>query len=412
MIKNARQTAFQVLYKIFYDAAYSNLALDHALSDVKESKAFITRLVYGVTERKLTLDYLIEQYCHKPKPKVLTILRMGVYQLYFMDKVPSGAAIDESVKLAKANGLDFYSKLINAVLHKIDCNRINVDTIENLSIRYSVPEQLLNMWNKAYGKDAVQAFLPYLNDKPPVFAVPNTLFVDSEELQFELSCENIESEIVDDIVRIDSNLDVSALRAYHNGLFHIQDLSCYNAVKALRVKENDTVIDFCSAPGGKAFTCAEMMKNKGRIIACDIHDSRIKLIENGVERLELSAVKTALNDAAVFNSELPMADKIICDVVCSGFGIIRRKPEIRYKDLDSIKQLPEIQYSILETSAGYLKKGGRLMYSTCTLNKRENEKVVERFLNNYNEYKVVEMKTVFPGENGGDGFFYSIMERV
>lgn len=412
MINNSRQTAFEALYKIFYDSAYSNLAVDYALSDVKESKAFITRLVYGVTERKLTLDYLIEQYCQKPKPKVLTILRIGVYQLYFMDKVPSGAAIDESVKLAKANGLDFYSKLINAVLHKIDSNRINIENIENLSIRYSVPEHLINMWTKAYGSEAVNAFLPYLNEKPPVFAVPNTVFVDSEELQFELSCENIESEIIDDIVMITSNIDISASKAYKNGLYHIQDLSCYNAVKALCVKENETVIDFCSAPGGKAFTCAEMMNNKGQIIACDIYDSRVKLIKQGAERLELSSVSTLINDASVFNENLPMADKIICDVVCSGFGIIRRKPEIRYKDLDSIKALPEIQYKILETSAGYLKKSGRLMYSTCTLNKRENEKVIERFISNYNEYKIVEMKTLFPCANGGDGFFYSIIERL
>lgn len=411
MNKNPRQIVFETLYKVFYNDAYSNIAVDSALADISESKGFITRLVYGVVERKLTLDYLINKYCNKPKPKVLIILRMGVYQLYFMDKVSSAAAIDESVKLAKAVGLEFYSKLINAVLHKIDDNRICIDELQDPEIRYSVPINLINMWRKAYGNEAVDSFLPFLNEQAPNFAVPNTMFVDKEELQFEFSCENVESEVNGALVSILSNIDVKKSKSYNNGLFHIEDLSCYNAVKALAPCEGDVIIDVCSAPGGKAFTCAEMMNNKGTIYACDIFEHRVNLIKAGAERLELSSVIPMINDAAVFNSNFPMADKIICDVVCSGFGIIRRKPEIRYKNLDSIKELPEIQYNILDTSAKYLKQGGRLLYSTCTLNKRENERVVERFTSNYTEYKIIEMKTIFPSQNGGDGFFYSIIER-
>lgn len=411
MSKNSRQIAFETLYKIFYNDAYSNIAVDNALTDVSENKGFITRLVYGVIERKLTLDFLIGKYCSKPKPKVLVILRMGVYQLYFMDKVSSAAAIDESVKLAKSVGLDFYSKLINAVLHKINDNRINIDEIDNQEIRYSVPIHLINMWKKAYGEDIVNGFFPYLNEKAPAFAVPNTVFVDKDELQFEFSCEDVESEVDGDLVSILSNLDVKNSKAYKNGLFHIEDLSCYNAVKALNPCEGDVVIDVCSAPGGKAFTCAEMMNNIGKIYACDIFEHRVKLIKDGADRLQLSSVIPMVNDATVFNSDLPKADKIICDVVCSGFGIIRRKPEIKYKNLDSIKELPEIQYNILDTSARYLKNGGKILYSTCTLNKRENERVVEKFIANNNEYKIVEMKTIFPTQNGGDGFFYSIIER-
>ena len=208
MNKNSRQIAFETLYKIFYNDAYSNIAIDSALADINESKGFITRLVYGVVERKLTLDYLINMYCNKPKPKVFIILRMGVYQLYFMDKVSSAAAIDESVKLAKSVGLDFYSKLINAVLHKIDINRINIDEIDDTEIRYSIPASLINMWKKAYGEDAVYSFLPSLNEKAPIFAVPNTVFVDKDELQFEFSCEDVESEPVGDLVTVVSNLDI------------------------------------------------------------------------------------------------------------------------------------------------------------------------------------------------------------
>ena len=159
-MKNSRQIAFETLYKIFYDDAYSNIAIDSALSEIKDGKSFITRLVYGVVERKISIDSIISKYCDKPKPKVLILLRMGVYQLYFMDKVPSNAAINESVELANHNGLSYYSKLINAVLHKVDNNRIDLDAIEDMSIKYSVPQHLINMWDKAYGNDNVDSFLP------------------------------------------------------------------------------------------------------------------------------------------------------------------------------------------------------------------------------------------------------------
>lgn len=410
-MKNSRQIAFETLYKIFYDDAYSNIALDKALSFTDSGKAFITRLVYGVVERKLTLDYIIEKFCKKPKPKVLVILRMGVYQLYFMDKVPSNAAINESVLLAKNNGLSYYSKLINAVLHKIDDNRIEIDNIDDLSIRYSVPKNLIGMWNKAYGEDTVKSFLPYVNGNTPVFAIPNTKYVDKDELLYELNCDGVEGEIVDDVVMITSSFNLAEMKSFNNGLFHIEDLSCYEAVKALNISENDVVIDVCSAPGGKSFTAAEMMNDKGKIYSFDIHNHKIDLINESANRLGLNSIVAKINDAAEFNNEIEKADKIICDVPCSGFGIIRRKPEIRYKELDSVKELPNLQYKILETSSKYLKNGGKILYSTCTLNKRENEKVVEKFLNSNKEFKLIESKTMFPSEYGGDGFYYSIIER-
>ena len=410
-MKNSRQIAFEALYKIFYDDAYSNLALDSAISESDVSKPFVTRLVYGVVERKITLDYILSKFCDKPKPKVLVILRMGVYQLYFMDKVPVSAAINESVELANKNGLSYYSKLINAVLHKVNDNKINIDEIDDISIRYSVPQHLINMWSKAYGANTVNAFLPYLNEGAPVFAVPNKSVVDADELLYELNCDGIEGEVIGDLGMITSAFDLKKCRAFENGLFHIEDKSCYEAVKALDIKENDTVLDVCSAPGGKAFTAACFMNDKGRLLALELYPHRAELIKQGVERLGLHCIEVGVNDATEFNESLVNADKIICDVPCSGFGIIRRKPEIRYKDLDSIKELPEIQFKILETSSKYLKKGGRLLYSTCTLNKRENEKVVERFLAQNNDFTAIEMKTTFPAMNGGDGFFYCVIER-
>ncbi|MCM1285579.1 MAG: 16S rRNA (cytosine(967)-C(5))-methyltransferase RsmB [Acetobacter sp.] len=403
MMKSSRLIAFETLYKIFYDVSYSNLALESALSDVKDDKAFISALVYGVVERKITLDYYISKYLDKKaKPKIMIILLMGAYQLLYMDKIPDNAAINESVELAKIIKQDFYTRLINAVLHKIANDS---EKIDETYLKYSVPQNLLNMWYKQYGKEIVDNFLPYINGRPPVFAIPNTLYVDSEELSYELLSDGIECEPFNDVVLINSSFDLKKSRAFNNGLFHIEDLSSYECACMLDAKENDTVLDLCSAPGGKAFTIAERMNNKGKIYAFDLYEHRIKLINSGAERLGIDIIKTGINDAVIFNENLPVADKILCDVVCSGLGIIRRKPEIRYKNLDSIKELPKLQLEILTTSSRYLKQGGTLVYSTCALNKKENEKVVNAFLNDNENFILEKEKTCFPGEYGGDGFY-------
>lgn len=408
-MKSARLIAFETLHKIFYDSTYSNLAVDNALKDVDTDKAFISALVYGVVERKITLDYYINKYLTaKPKPKIMTVLRLGAYQLLFMDKVPSSAAINESVKLTRDIKQDYYSKLVNAVLHKIDSNR---EELDNPSIKYSVPECLINMWNKQYGADTVSEFLPALNERPPIYAIPNRQFVDAGELCYELLEEGIDCEVLEEVVLIHSSLDFSRSRAYKNGLFYIEDLSSYHCARALQAKSGETVIDFCSAPGGKAFTIAQDMENNGRLYAFDLYEHRAELVKKSAERLELNVIISGVNDASVYSEAIPEADRILCDVPCSGFGIVRRKPEIRYKNLDSIKDLPEIQLNILKTSAMYLKDGGRIIYSTCTLNKKENEKVVSAFLNEHSGFSLEYDKTIFPSANGGDGFYFAVLTK-
>lgn len=408
-MKSSRLIAFETLHKIFYDSTYSNLAVDNALKDVDKDKAFISALVYGVVERKITLDYYINKYLTaKPKPKIMTVLRLGAYQLLFMDKVPSSAAINESVKLTRDIKQDYYSKLVNAVLHKIDSNR---EELDNPSIKYSVPECLINMWNKQYGADTVNEFLPALNERPPIYAIPNRQFVDAGELCYELLEEGVDCEVLEEVVLIHSSIDFNSSRAYKNGLFYIEDLSSYHCAKALQAKPGETVIDFCSAPGGKAFTIAQDMENNGRLYAFDLYEHRAELVKKSAERLELNAIISGVNDASVYSDTIPEADRILCDVPCSGFGIVRRKPEIRYKNLDSIKDLPEIQLNILKTSAMYLKDGGRIIYSTCTLNKKENEKVVSAFLNEHSGFSLEYDKTVFPSANGGDGFYFAVLTK-
>lgn len=408
-MKSARLIAFETLHKIFYDSTYSNLAVDNALKDVDTDKAFISALVYGVVERKITLDYYINKYLTaKPKPKIMTVLRLGAYQLLFMDKVPSSAAINESVKLTRDIKQDYYSKLVNAVLHKIDSNR---EELDNPSIKYSVPECLINMWNKQYGADTVSEFLPALNERPPIYAIPNRQFVDAGELCYELLEEGIDCEVREEVVLIHSSLDFNRSRAYKNGLFYIEDLSSYHCAKALQAKPGETVIDFCSAPGGKAFTIAQDMENNGRLYAFDLYEHRAELVKKSAKRLELNVIMSGVNDASIYSDTIPKADRILCDVPCSGFGIVRRKPEIRYKNLDSIKDLPEIQLDILKTSAMYLKDGGRILYSTCTLNKKENEKVVSAFLNEHSGFSLEYDKTIFPSANGGDGFYFAVLTK-
>lgn len=410
-MKNSRLSAFDIIYDILNNGAYSNLAVEKGLSDVEtKDKAFVSRLVYGVIERKITLDYFADKFLtSKVKSKVKIIIYIGAYQILFMDKVPDAVAVFETVNLADLIGLSYYKRLINAVLHKIVDNKDELDNITDLSIKFSCPEHLINMWKKMYGEEKTLSVLQTINNRPPVFAIPNRQYVDEQELQYELLDNGIDCDVFEDVVKLNSSFNLSNVKAFNNGLFYIEDYSSYSCAKVLNCQKDDIVLDICAAPGGKTFTMAQ---SGAEIYAYDLHKHRVELIKKSAERLELNNIKANINDALTYNTYIPMADKILCDVPCSGFGIIRRKPEIRYKNLDDIKELPQIQYDILCTSSKYLKVKGRIIYSTCTLNKKENEKVVERFLQNNSNFKLVNEITVFPNENGGDGFFYTLMEKI
>lgn len=409
-MKNARLSAFDMLYDIIYGGAYSNIVLEKGLKAVEsKDKGFVSRLVYGVIERRLSLDYAINKFLNgKTKPKVKILLYIGAYQVLYMDKIPDAVAVYETVSLCDNIGLSYYKKLINAVLHRIIDYKTEFDVIDDLSIKYSCPQHLINMWTKMYGEDNVLDILESINNRPPVFAIPNSNYVEAEELYYELFSAGIDCEIFNDVVKINSSFDLSGLKAFNDGLFYIEDYSSYSCAKALEAEPDDVVLDLCSAPGGKAFTIAQ---SGATVYAYDIYEHRVELIKRSAQRLGLNNIITGINDALIYNANIPFADRIICDVPCSGFGIIRRKPEIRYKNLDDIKELPQIQYNILFTSSRYLKSGGVIIYSTCTLNKKENEQVVDRFLNDNTDFSLVESKTVFPTKNGGDGFFYSILKK-
>ena len=358
-MKNARQVAFEALCKVYYSEAYSNLTLDGLLNEsgiAGRDRALASSIAYGTLERTITLDFIISKYLDKPistvNKEVLVLLRMATYQLVFMDKMPAHAVINETVKMTKSNYVGFASGFVNAVLRYISNYRYNDEYLDDLSIKYSCPQPLINMWTKMYGPELTRGILESLNTVPMPTVRVNTLKIKENEFIRELAYSNIACErtFLENAVDMALVGNIADMQEFQDGLFHIQDLASQLAVCALQPKENEVIFDMCSAPGGKSFTIAEMTHDNSEIYSFDIYEKRLGLIEDGARRLGIKSIKTVKNDASVFNSELPMADRILCDVPCSGLGIIRKKPEIRYKNLDLIKDLPELQYQILETS--------------------------------------------------------------
>ncbi len=430
-MQNARRFTKDLLKVCFEKSSYSNILLDNALvkSDLsKQDKRFAANLFYGVIERRITLDAVINKYSKRPVEKlssdILQILRMAVYQLLYMDSVPDRAAVYESVKLAKTKKNPALCGYVNGVLRAFlrDGKRIpeSNDEIDNLSVKYSCPKWLIEKWISEYGKDLALDMLETSVGRPPVTARLNVLKMPADEIVDGLRKSGIVTKTrneVNNCVEFFDVGEISDLKAYNDGLFHIQDISSQLCCEILAPKPNETVLDVCSAPGGKAFTIAEIMNNQGRIIACDLHKQRVRLIENGAKRLGIDIIEAIVNDASVYSDEIGLADKVLCDVPCSGLGVIRRKPEIKYKNPNDFDSLKDVQRKILEVSSKYLKKGGVLVYSTCTLSRAENNEIIDWFLENNTdfekgsingfsgikngEYKV----TVTPKMFDSDGFF-------
>ena len=426
------------MLRIHRDSAYSNLTIDSVLSentglDARDS-AFVSALVYGTVERRISVDYNLSLYLTQPlkklRPELLTIMRMGAYQILFMDKVPESAAVNESVKLAKDNKSAFAASLVNAVLRKVAANGFVLpegNSSERAEVEYSCPAWILELWRDSYGtENAVKLAQKALEPSKTAVRV-NNLRSTADGLVQILADEGVtavKSDIAEDCLVLEKQGPVEKLSSFKEGLFHVQDFSSQLCVKALDPQPGDTVFDVCSAPGGKAFTAAERMNNTGTVNAFDIYQSRVELIRSGAERLGLSIIKPFLSDASVFNENYGTADRIICDVPCSGLGIMGRKPEIRFKDRDEINGLPELQYRILCNARRYLKDGGRLVYSTCTLNPAENEEVCRSFLSECREFESVTVLpdadgvrstegflTLMPHISGTDGFFIAAFEK-
>jgi len=388
---STRKTVLDLLQRM-EKGAYSSIALDNSLnrrhSGGKSScysdrdKAFISALFYGVLERQLTLDYIIGEFVSsKPDKLVQILLRMALYQLIFMDSVPESAAVNESVELTPKRAKGY----VNAVLRNFLRSKRDfiIENEENLSIKFSCPDWLIEKWREEYGEEAMMQILETSLLKPPTFE--------------------------------------------RDG--YIQDKSSQQACELLNPQPGEIIIDLCAAPGGKSFTIAQLMNNTGRIMSCDINRKKLKVVEKRAEQLGLDIIGVCVNDAKVFNPYLLMAsdpgeadvspealgskaDKVVCDVPCSGLGVIRRKPEIKYKPQSEFEGLPEIQLQILLISAKYVKDNGVLMYSTCTLSRVENDDVIEKFLRDNSEFELIEKRTTIPSEDGGDGFFVAFLRKT
>lgn len=438
-MSDARLTAVKLLLKMEANEAYSNILLDSALSEQglsQRDKAFAAALFYGVTERKMTLDYIIEQNSRIPFRKIekeaLMILRAGLYQLLYMPSVPESAAVNESVKLCKRLRVFGAEGFVNGMLRGFLRNGKKLsfdglDEIKALSLKYSCPEWIAGKWLREYGEEnAVKAMEASLG-VPPLYARVNSTKITDDELVSLLKKEGVKAQRnprLNGCLRLEKAGEIENLDAFKAGLFHIQDVSSQLCCLTLRPIVNETVIDICAAPGGKTFTMAELMSNSGRLLSLDLYDGRVNLIAEGAKRLGLRIVEPRQNNAVKFSEELPLADRVLCDVPCSGLGVIRRKPEIKYKTEEEFKELPRLQRAILEVSSKYVKEGGTLVYSTCTLSRAENDEVAQDFAENHPEFSPIVQplpydtsensptRTFFPEKDGGDGFFTAAFRKI
>ena len=444
MAGGARAAALKALLRVDSEGAYSNLVLDHTLSEFHleaRDRSLATTIFYGTLERRITLDYVIGRFSSTPfnkiSPVALEILRLGLYQILYLDKVPASAAVDESVKLAKTCGAKRASGFVNAILRnflrsggRLPPFQSGTSPLRKLSVAYSCPEWIIALWSRAYGKDIAFRLLKSMLQKPDLFARVNNTRIGEEQLIERLRLEGQNAVRVswpDHAIRFDKGTDPARGRCWREGLFHIQDLSSQVLCALIAPQAGATVLDVCSAPGGKAFTLAESMKNSGTVLAFDKSRKKAGLIRKGAQRLCLSSVKTGVRNAAAPEENPEPGEIVLCDVPCSGLGVLRRKPEIRYKSHDPIDSLPDLQYLILCKSSELVKHGGLLFYSTCTLNPAENGSVARRFLTEHAEFlphpislpqtfpRVVKeprhQMTLLPYAHGTDGFFFAAFRR-
>ena len=411
-MSNAREIVVKMLTKTEKNNSYSNILLSDTLKKYDlstQDKKFASALFYGVLERKLTLDGIITDNSANSSKKlsddVRNIIRTGLYQILYMDSVPDNAAVDESVKLAKKNKNPAVSGFVNALLREFLRKGKKLpggkDRIDKLCIEYSCPKWLIRKWMSEYGEDVCMQMLETSLGKAPDTVRINTVGRTVEDVLKILSDEGISferSSLIPQAAELYYSGSVESTKAYKMGLIHVQDIASQLCVAALDPMEGDIVADLCAAPGGKSFTIAEKMNNTGKVYSCDLHDNRVDLIRAG-------------------------ADRVLCDVPCSGLGVIRRKPEIKYKDPREFQRLPQIQYDILKMSCKYVKVGGILVYSTCTLSRDENDRVVDRFLRENPDFESCPLGEIFgddknrtritltPGKYNSDGFFVAKLKR-
>lgn len=429
MIDKTREIALKILYKIDKEQAYSNIVLNEEIKqnrkNLKEKDiGLISEIVYGVTTWRLTLDEIIKKHSKiklkKISPWILNILRMGIYQIIFLDKIPKSAAVNESVNLGKRYGHSSSSNFVNAILRKVE--KVDYeeffqieDKIEKISKTTSMPEWIIKELARNNSIEEVEQICKNSNLKPQITIRVNTLKITKKDFIKKLEEQNIEYQeinvkesLAEDFLILSKVKNIENVDLFKNGYFTIQDISAGLTAKILDPKPNELVLDSCSAPGGKTTYMAELMKNQGNIEAWDIHEHRTKLVEQNAKRLGIDIIKTQIKDASIYDEKLEEKfDKILLDVPCLGIGVIKRKPDIKWqRKIEDIQEITEIQKSILKNCSKYLKPGGDLVYSTCSILKEENEDVISNFLDNNTNFEIDKNRiiNIVPDEEK-DGFF-------
>ena len=429
MAENAREIVLDTLLEIERNKVFSNQLLKSVLDkydylDVQD-KRFIKRLTEGCVERRIELDYYLNQYSSVPvnkmKPLIRCLMRMGVYQIVYMDKIPDAAACNEAVKLADKRKFVNLKGFVNGVLRKISRNKEKLPLpqeskpLEYLSVKYSMPEWIVEMWFQEYGKEDTEILLKALSGIHPVCVRFVTSLSREQREAYVVKWEEQgviakQSEIVPYVYMLEAVDGISGLEGFAEGVFTVQDISSVLCVEAAGLKETDVAMDICAAPGGKTMLAAEMCS---KVYARDLSEKKVDLIVENIERMGLSdKVDTEIWDATVTDeTKTECADVVFMDVPCSGLGVIGKKRDIKYHVTEeSLESLAELQRQIVESSWQYVKKGGVLMYSTCTIHRKENQDMSRFICENY-PFVLEEEKQILPGFMEADGFYFARLRR-
>lgn len=439
---DAREVALLTLYTCQRQGGWSDGILKKQIAAAKldsRDAALATNLCFGVVQNQMLLDFYLSKFSSIPlarlESKILQILRLGVYQMLFLTKIPHSAAVDRSVEMAKHHSKNpRASGMVNAVLRNFQRSMDHLPTIpqqnpvEYLSTLYSHPTWLVEELLEVLDEEEAARFMEANNAQPPITAQVNTTKTDVEALTKRLEEAGVVVEAhpwLSDCLILSRTGNLEGLSAFQEGLFYIQDPASRLAVMTADPKPGMKLLDTCAAPGGKTFASAMCMNGEGSIISCDLHPHKKKLINAGAQRLGLSLIEARTQDGKQFRPEWENAfDCVLVDAPCSGLGVIRKKPDIRYKDTEPLLQLPEIQKEILENVSRYVRPGGTLLYSTCTILDRENGKIVDEFLSRHNEFSIVPFElpgpigkvesgqiTLWPHRHGTDGFFIAKLRK-
>ena len=440
MKQSARITALRVLVSCRNNGAWADAALKAQISRDGLSgpdAALCSRIVYGVMQNRMLLDFYIGAYCtQKPdhlQPPLLEILRIGAYQIIYLDKIPDSAAVNTSVELAKLAKRGQASGLVNAVLRKLSQNKKALppvperDDVQRLSIQYSHPKWFVKRLVSLLGREEAERFLACDNQIAPITVQVNPLKTTLEALTEELQQAGISAQPhswVPDCLELSGTGDLAALPSFREGKFLVQDPAARLVSLIAGIRPGQKVLDVCAAPGGKSLSAAFAMAGNGSIVACDLHENKLKRIQESADRLGVNIITTQAADGRVFRPEWEASfDTVLVDAPCSGLGIIRKKPDTRYKKADDLFTLPVVQAAILDNAARYVRPGGTLVYSTCTILPEENEQVTEAFLAEHADFGLEPFElplpvgksdgslTLWPQRHDTDGFYICRMTR-